>query len=121
MIGFEGIVDGGMAYAEFKALVADRVGAKLLCMDFGPSQINRVGVVSGGAAEEVEEAGRKGIDVYVSGEPKLVAYSLAQEYGVNAVFAGHYATEVFGVQALGDVVRDKFGVESKFLDLKVPF
>ncbi len=73
------------------------------------------------SCSEIAEAGQKEIDVFVSGEPKLMAYHLAQEYQVNAIFAGHYATEVFGVKALSDLLAEKFEVKTNFVDMEIPF
>jgi putative NIF3 family GTP cyclohydrolase 1 type 2 len=120
-IGFAGRLPSPTPYEEFKRLVTHKVGGRLQTMDFGPDTVQSVAVVSGGAAREIAEAGEKGIDVYLSGEPALMAYALAQEYGINAIFAGHYATEVFGVRALAQLLGDTFDVEAEFIDLNVPF
>ena len=121
-IGFEGAFDKAMTYSAFKKRVSKVTGcSELQCMDFGRKHIKTVAVVSGGAAGEIAEAGKKGIDVYLSGEAGLVAYSLAQEYGINAVFAGHYATEVFGVRALGELLSKRFSVPSNFIDFNIPY
>jgi putative NIF3 family GTP cyclohydrolase 1 type 2 len=110
-----------MPYERFKDLVRRAIGAEIRTMDFGRRTVRTVAVVSGGAAAEAEEAGRKGIDVYLSGEPALSAYNTARDYGFNAVFAGHYATEVFGVRALAERLRTRLRVRAEFLDLRVPF
>ena len=34
--------------------------------------------------------------------------------------AGHYRTEVFGVQALGERVAERFGVDHRFVDIPNP-
>ncbi|MBT3192390.1 MAG: Nif3-like dinuclear metal center hexameric protein [Verrucomicrobia bacterium] len=120
-IGFEGRLPKPVSYSALKKRVSGVTGSDLQTMDFGKKRVQTVAVVSGGAAGEIAEAGQKGIDVYVSGEPGLVAYSLAQEYGVNAIFAGHYATEVFGVRAVGEVLQKRFSVTAEFVDLNVPF
>jgi len=120
-IGFEGRLPKAMTYASFKKLVTRVVGTELKTMDFGKKRVTTVAVVSGGAAGEVDEAGGKGVDVYLSGEPALVAYSLAQEHGINAIFAGHYATEVFGVKALARLLKKKFKLDVEFVDLGVPY
>lgn len=120
-IGYEGVLPKPMAFDSFKQLVGRTINSELRTMDFGKKTVRRVAVVSGGAAEEISEAGQKGVDVYLSGEPKLSAYSMAQELGINAVFAGHYATEVFGVRAIGDLLQKKFGVKAEFIDLKIPY
>ena len=36
------------------------------------------------------------------------------------VAAGHYATETFGVRALGELLADRFGIEHMFVDLAKP-
>jgi dinuclear metal center YbgI/SA1388 family protein len=121
-IGFEGTLTKPMGYAAFKKkVIRDLNLTALQSMDFGKKIISSVAVVSGGAAGEVAEAGEKGIDLYISGEPGLVAYSLAQEYATNAIFAGHYATEVFGVRALGELLKKQFKMKSEFIDFKIPF
>ncbi|MEI6970721.1 MAG: Nif3-like dinuclear metal center hexameric protein [bacterium] len=121
-IGFAGELPKPMAYGAFKALVGRVTGGRnLQSMDFGRKTVRSVGVVSGGAADEIAEAGEAGLDVYLSGEPKLSAYHLAREYGINAIFAGHYATEVFGVRALGAMLASRFKVEAGFIDLGIGF
>jgi dinuclear metal center YbgI/SA1388 family protein len=120
-IGFQGRLRNPMRYSKFKDKVARVMRSDLRTMDFGGDTVRTVAVVSGGAAEEIEEAGQKGVDVYLSGEPKLMAYALAQEYAINAVFAGHYATETFGVRALAELLRKAFGLRAEFLDLRIPF
>jgi len=120
-IGFEGRLPRPLSYEAFKKRAARQLGRDVQSMDFGKKTVRRVAVVSGGAAGEIEEAGCKGVDVFLSGEPALPAYRLAQEYGIHAIFGGHYATEVFGVRALADVVRRRFGVKAEFIDLRVPY
>ena len=40
----------------------------------------------------------------------------AQDMGVNILFAGHYATETFGVRALGRLLQESFGLPTLFID-----
>ena len=44
----------------------------------------------------------------------------ARELGVHFVAAGHYATETFGVRALGDLLAERFGIEHIFVDIPNP-
>jgi putative NIF3 family GTP cyclohydrolase 1 type 2 len=41
---------------------------------------------------------------------------MAQELGLNLYPCGHYATEVFGVQALAAEVADAFSIEWCFIE-----
>ncbi len=120
-IGWCGSLAGPMSYERFKQRVQTVFNRIPESMDFGKKKVRTVAVVSGAAAEGVAEAGAAGLDVYISGEPGLVAYHAAQEYGINAVFAGHYATEVFGVKALAALLAKKFAVKTDFIDMAVPF
>jgi len=61
----------------------------------------------------------KSIDVHVTGEIAEGSSALAKEAGFNIFVAGHYATEVFGVQELGKKIKEKFGdkLEVEFIDI----
>ncbi|OGL44095.1 MAG: Nif3-like dinuclear metal center hexameric protein [Candidatus Schekmanbacteria bacterium RBG_13_48_7] len=120
-IGFEGKFLKPMSYENFKKLVHETISGTFQTMDFGKKTIKSVAVVSGGAAGEIVEAGKKMVDVYLTGEPALFAYNLAREYKINAVFAGHYATEVFGVNALAGLLKTKFKLETECIDFKIPY
>lgn len=120
-IGFRGALPRAMSYAKFKQRAHALFGNIAGTMDFGKRQIRTVAVVSGGGADQIAEAGEAGIDVFISGEARLKAWSLAQEFAVNAIFAGHYATEVFGVKAVGDLIAGRFRVGVEFVDLSVPW
>ncbi len=118
-LGYRGLLPRAIPYPEFRERATAVFGNMVATLEFGPARVRSVAVVSGGAADEIAQAGEAGVDVYVSGEPKLAAYSLAQEYGIHALFAGHYATEVFGVQAVARLLADRFPVDAEFIDLGI--
>ena len=66
------------------------------------------------------EAVAAGLDAFLTGEPREHITADAAEHRVHFVAAGHYATETFGVRALGDLLADRFGVEHMFVDLPNP-
>jgi dinuclear metal center YbgI/SA1388 family protein len=121
VIGFAGELPRTMPYADFKKLAERICGNRIRSLDFGRRQVRTVAVVSGGAGDLIAEAGQKRFDVYLSGEPQLLAYHLAQEYRINAIFAGHYATETFGVRALAKLLRQRFKIPAEFIDLQIPY
>ncbi len=120
-IGCRGALPRSLPYERFKKRARAVFGSPLQTMDFGKPTVRSVAIVSGGAADQVAEAGDAGIDVYISGEPKLSAWHLAQEYAIHAVFAGHYATETFGVKAVASLLTQRLGLKTRFLDMNVPF
>ncbi len=82
----------------------------------GPKTLGSVGIITGGAGSEVVKIASLGVDSFVTGEGPHWSYGLAEELGVNVFYAGHYATETFGVQALAQVLSEKFKCPWSFLD-----
>lgn len=121
VIGFAGDLPRALPYESFKRLVRERIGSDLRTMDFGAKLVRRVAVVSGGGCDNLPEAVQEGYDVFLSGEAALHAYHTAEEGGIHAVFAGHYATERFGVQALAEVIHRRFRIPAEFVDLEIEF
>jgi len=74
----------------------------------GPQVVRRVGVCSGAASDLLEAASREGCDLYLTGELAERAGDLAKELQITLVAAGHYATEVFGVQRVAEELRLRF-------------
>ncbi len=93
----------------------DTGGQNVQALDFGPSQIRDVAIVTGSGVDWLDEAVEKDVDALVTGEGKGKAYHEAREAGINVFLAGHYATETFGVQALQELV-DEWDVETTFVD-----
>ena len=61
-------------------------------------------------------AGAEGVDTFITGEGPHHSYTLAEELGVHVFYAGHYATETFGVKALAAQVAKTFRVPWEFID-----
>ena len=80
----------------------------------GTEQIASVGLVTGGAGSEVAQA--VGVDAFITGEGPHWSYPLAEELGMNVLYAGHYATETFGVKAFAADLSARFGIPWSFLD-----
>jgi dinuclear metal center YbgI/SA1388 family protein len=96
--------------------VESAVGASVHLCPGGPERVRKVGIVTGGAGSQVADAAAAGVDTFVTGEGPHWSYPLAEELGVNLIYGGHYATETFGVKALAEALKQRFGVEWEFLD-----
>lgn len=121
MIGVRGVLPRPMSFEAFRDRVGQTVGNEVRALDFGKKMVRSVGIVSGGAPSEIAEAIELGLDVYVTGEANLSAYNLALQQGINAVFAGHYATEKFGVQAVGELIQRRFHIPAAFVDMGITY
>lgn len=86
----------------------------------GAKTIAKVAWCSGGGQNYFEAAIAQGVDAYITGEISEQNYHLAQESGVAFICAGHHATERLGVQALGEHLAGRFGLEHRFFDQNNP-
>ncbi len=121
-IGFAGRLPQPLSRDAFAQLVQEKASPERMeRFDYGVETIATIGICSGGAPEGVEQSALEGLDCYLCGEANLVAYNLAKQYRTNALFAGHYATERFGIRALGCWLQDRTGLPAEFLDLKLPY
>lgn len=85
-------------------------------LPFGPEVSRRVGIVTGAGGELIAQAAAAGLDTYITGEGQHWTFFDAEELGINVMYAGHYATETVGVQALAAHLESRFGVPWQFLD-----
>ncbi|HET6408895.1 MAG TPA: Nif3-like dinuclear metal center hexameric protein [Chthoniobacteraceae bacterium] len=90
-------------------------GERVTVCSAGPDRVRKIGIVTGGAGSEVAEVARSGVDTFITGEGPHWSYTAAEELGLNVIYAGHYATETFGVRALADHVARKFKVPWEFI------
>lgn len=90
-------------------------GPVLVCGD-DSAKVGKVGLVTGGAGSEVEQVAKAGIKTFITGEGPHWSFPLAEELGLHVLLAGHYATETFGVKALGDLLADNFKIKTIFID-----
>lgn len=100
--------------------LAERLGAATgsqpVVLPGGPATCRRIGIVTGGAGGEIREAARAGVDTFVTGEGPHWTAALADELGINVLYAGHYATETFGVRALAEHLARRYRIPWQFLD-----
>jgi len=82
----------------------------------GADHCCRIGVVTGGAGDELKIAAEEGVDTFITGEGRHWTYAMAEELGLNVFYGGHYATETFGVKALAAEISAKFKIPWEFLD-----
>jgi dinuclear metal center YbgI/SA1388 family protein len=92
------------------------VGGRVEVIPGGSKLCQRIGVVTGGAGSELAKAASEGVDTFITGEGPHWTFALAEELVVNVLYAGHYATETFGVKALSGHLSRKFRVPWVFVD-----
>lgn len=115
-IGMQGEFEGGIDVADLRARVREVTQREPLVLDSGPERIHTVGIVSGGGSSYLADSIALGHDAFITGEPVERVMTQAREGGIHFVAAGHYATETFGVNRLGDLLSQQFGVKAVYID-----
>lgn len=91
-------------------------GAQPKVIPGGKEICEHIGIVTGGAGAELQQAVDEGVDTFITGEGPHWTFALAEELGLNVFYGGHYATETFGVKVLATELARKFKTPWKFLD-----
>ena len=112
-IGFQGKLPSPLTAQEISTLLGF---TKPIILPFGPDAITSVGIVSGGASDDVHTALAEGLDCFITGECEHQVYNDCLEEGITMIGGGHYESEVFGVQALADHLAKLFALQILFLD-----
>jgi dinuclear metal center YbgI/SA1388 family protein len=118
--GYGGPLAEPVGISDFAARVQEKLGRMPLVFSYGPETVERVAVLTGGAARYVTQAADEGYDCFVTGEADEPTKHAAKEAGIHFVAGGHYATETLGVRALAAHLAEKFGLEWEFVDLPNP-
>lgn len=124
--GYQGIEIGFVARAtggreSWRARISDAVQGEVRLIPGGPNEVKRMAVVTGSGAGFIRDAAEAGIDSLLTGEGAHHTAIDAMEFGVNVFYAGHYATETWGVRALAARVGEEFGLPWEFIDLPTGF
>jgi dinuclear metal center YbgI/SA1388 family protein len=116
-VGVEAMAPPGLTLGTLVAQTESLLGVSPRVQAHGPENVQRVAIMSGRATNEIAGAARAGYDTLLTGEPLHEVFHDPVEYGINVIFAGHYATERVGVQAVARHVEELFGLETVFIDI----
>jgi dinuclear metal center YbgI/SA1388 family protein len=119
-IGFKGRFPEAIPASELVARCRRVYQQEPLVFLEGPDPVSTLGIISGGAQREVYAAIDDGLDAYITGEVSEWVMNVAREAKIHYLAAGHYATERLGIRALGEHLRERFGVEVEFIDVPNP-
>lgn len=115
-IGVWGQVTAVTPLPQFVQTIERQLHTTARVLAHGPQTVSQVAILSGFGADQASAAQALGCDTLLTGETSHANYWAAADYGLNIIYAGHYATETVGVQALGQHLSAKFGLETKFFD-----
>jgi dinuclear metal center YbgI/SA1388 family protein len=83
--------------------------------DGRPSRLVAICSGSGASTDSLHEAVQRGADTLIVGEGPHHTAVEAEELGLVVIYAGHYATETLGVQALARAAADRWQLPWSFI------
>ena len=116
-IGVKGILPSPVSAQDLANQISSITNTSCNVLPFGKNLISTVGIISGGAGEDVEQAVELGLDAYITGEFAHEQYHFAEENSINVISGGHYGTETIGVSLLKEKVEKELGLETCFIDI----
>jgi dinuclear metal center YbgI/SA1388 family protein len=119
-VGHGGSFGQPLSPDELTGRVREMLGRDPLAFLYGPAEIRRIAIVSGGAAGLLPQAAAAGYDALLTGEPAEPSMMTARELGIHFIAGGHYATERLGVQALSRRLAEEFSLDWHFIELVNP-
>lgn len=116
-IGVKGVLPEAMTPAEVAVRLFGSAEVPIRILPFGKEKVRTVGLISGGATRDAPTAAAEGLDLFITGDAAHTVYHNCLESGINVMFAGHYATETWGVWKLSEKLREEQRVETRFIDV----
>lgn len=106
------------ALAASLAAIATREGGSLTTVGVDAGRRTRRWAMctgAGASTDTLREASAAGVDTLIVGEGPHHTAVEADELGIAVLYAGHYATETFGVRALGAEIERAFDIPWSFI------
>ena len=115
-VGVKGVLPQPMTPNEIIEKLGVRRDERTLVIGDSKRKIKKVGVVSGDGASDMYDALGEGLDALITGEARYTMFNdCVEEPSFTLMCLGHYETEVFGVKAVLEKVK-QMGLETCFID-----
>ncbi|MCC6208036.1 MAG: Nif3-like dinuclear metal center hexameric protein [Gammaproteobacteria bacterium] len=115
-----GRLSADMSGQELAHHLARRLARDPLHVAGDRAEVREVAWCTGAAQDYLELAAAAGVHAFITGEVSERTTHIARETGVHFYAAGHHATERYGVRALLEHIKEKFAIETRFIDIDNP-
>ena len=99
---------------ELAAAVARLTAQRPVVLAGGPTNLQRIGILSGSGYSALAEAAALDCHVLITGDVREPTMALARELGISVIAGGHEATERLGIQALAGILGERFDITTQF-------
>ena len=119
-IGFCGKNHNGYSVNDIVSKYAGVLPKKPVIYGNGTMVPEKVTVVSGGGGmDALLSAVSNGSQLLVTGEMEHIMYHPALENNITVIALGHYSSETTGPRAICELIKEKFGIATEFIDVFV--
>jgi len=119
-VGLLGRLKTALPFEKFVQIINKELQTNALVFPFGSSDVHRVLIISGGSSRLYQLALDNDADTFIGGDMRENVVRELEEVGLNFIHAGHYNTEKFGIQALGEKLKQEFSIPCQFIDIPNP-
>ena len=116
-VGFKGIFQEPVTTEQVLSRLGYDRAELLACLSFGKEKNCTGAVITGGGEQDVNDAIAEDVDLYITGDAAHVVYHTCLENKINMISAGHYQTEVYGVQNVAKKVSEDLPIKTIFIDV----
>lgn len=119
-IGLIGELTTSLSAHDFAKSVCAKLNREPLLLMSGDHLIKKVAWCTGAAQSFFEKVLPFHVDAFLTGEASEPTTHIARENNIHFIAAGHHATERYGVQAVGQYIEKRLGIEHCFIDIDNP-
>lgn len=115
-IGLKGTLPKEMTTIQIARKILRPESTPIMVIDCAKNANRTVGIISGGAGADVDQAVAENLDVFITGSFEHESYHYTKESEINLIAGGHYETETVGVNLVMEKVKNELGIECVFID-----
>lgn len=105
---------------KFKNELKKKFKKKPLYIGNNKKVIKKIAWCSGSGQNLLQKAAQFGADAFITGEVSEQVFHIAKEMDINFYSIGHHTTETYGIQALGNWLKKKYGFSVNFINIFNP-
>lgn len=115
-----GVLSDAMTVETFSHFLTEKFNQKPIFIACDKPLIKRIAWCTGAGQKYFEQSINFDVDAYITGEISEQSTWLARELNLHYFAVGHYASERYGVKALGETLSKNLMIKHEFIELNNP-
>lgn len=115
-----GQLDKSIKPKKFKKKLQEKFKKKPFYIGNKKTKIKKIAWCTGSGQNLIEIAAQAGADAFITGEISEKIFHITKEMNINFYSLGHHTTEIYGIQALGEWLKNKYELSVNFINIFNP-